>query len=41
MIIDGKAHNVYIWDVAGNELESGLMKVYLRDALGVFLVCDI
>jgi GTPase SAR1 family protein len=40
IILSNKAYQVTLWDIAGYELDSALMKVYLRDSLGVFMVCD-
>jgi Ras-related protein Rab-18/Ras-related protein Rab-32 len=40
-IFSKRSYEVFLWDVSGNERDSPLMKVYLRDAMGVFLVCDI
>ena len=40
-VIGNKAFEIFVWDVAGSELESSLMKVYLRDAMGVFFVADV
>lgn len=40
LIFDKKSYEFVLWDISGSELNSPLMKVYLRDALGIFMVFD-
>lgn len=41
IIVDSVPREIFLWDIAGSEVDSSLMKIYLRDTLGVFLVCNI
>lgn len=39
-LINGNYVKLQIWDVAGSEINSSLMRIYMRGALGVLFVCD-
>lgn len=41
VLIDGQFVKLQIWDISGAELNSPLMKIYLKGALGVLFVYDL
>lgn len=39
--LDGERNAIQLWDIAGNEGKGGMLKLYIRDTLGILIVCSL